>query len=40
MRHSDMKLTMAIYTDAAQLPLAEAIASLPLAGTHKAAIAK
>ncbi|MBL9215392.1 MAG: site-specific integrase [Opitutaceae bacterium] len=29
MRHSDIKLTMRIYTDAGQLPLAEAVAKLP-----------
>lgn len=29
MRHSDMKLTMKIYTDASQLPLATAVAQLP-----------
>ncbi len=29
MRHSDIKLTMRIYTDAAQLPLTEAVAKLP-----------
>ena len=29
MRHSDIKLTMRIYTDAAQLPLAAAIGNLP-----------
>jgi integrase len=29
MRHSDIKLTMKIYTDASQLPTAAAIASLP-----------
>lgn len=29
MRHSDIKLTMKIYTDAAQLPLSEAIRKLP-----------
>lgn len=29
MRHSDIKLTMKIYTDAAQLPLASAVANLP-----------
>ena len=29
MRHSDLKLTMKIYTDAAQLPLAASVAALP-----------
>jgi integrase len=29
MRHSDIKLTMKIYTDAGQLPLADAVAKLP-----------
>ncbi len=29
MRHSDIKLTMRIYTDAGQLPLADAVAKLP-----------
>jgi integrase len=29
MRHSDIKLTMRIYTDAGQLPLAEAVSKLP-----------
>jgi integrase len=29
MRHSDMKLTMGVYTDAAQLPIAEETARLP-----------
>lgn len=29
MRHSDIKLTMKIYTDAGQLPLAAAVANLP-----------
>lgn len=29
MRHSDIKLTMKIYTDAGQLPLADAVANLP-----------
>ncbi len=29
MRHSDIKLTMKIYTDAAQLPLASAVSKLP-----------
>lgn len=29
MRHSDIKLTMKLYTDAGQLPLAEAVAKLP-----------
>jgi integrase len=32
MRHSDIKLTMKIYTDAAQLPLAAAVAKLPPIG--------
>ncbi len=29
MRHSDIKLTMKIYTDAGKLPLAEAVMKLP-----------
>lgn len=29
MRHSDLKLTMRIYTDVAQLPVAQALAALP-----------
>jgi hypothetical protein len=29
MRHSDIKLTMRIYTDASQLPTAAAVAALP-----------
>jgi hypothetical protein len=29
MRHSDLKLTMKIYTDVSQLPLAAEIAALP-----------
>ena len=29
MRHSDIKLTMKIYTDAGQLPLADAVGRLP-----------
>jgi integrase len=29
MRHSDMKLTMGVYTDAAQLPIAQETARLP-----------
>ena len=32
MRHSDVRLTMKIYTDAAKLPLAEAVAALPSFG--------
>jgi integrase len=32
MRHSDLKLTMKIYTDAAQLPLAAGVAALPSFG--------
>lgn len=34
MRHSDMKLTMKIYTDASQLPLAAAVAQLPTIDGH------
>jgi integrase len=33
MRHSDIKLTMRIYTDAGQLPLANAVAALPRIGS-------
>lgn len=29
MRHSDLKLTMKIYTDASQLPLVASVAALP-----------
>jgi integrase len=29
MRHSDLKLTMKIYTDVSQLPLAACVAALP-----------
>jgi hypothetical protein len=29
MRHSDLKLTMKIYTDASQLPLAAGVGRLP-----------
>lgn len=32
MRHSDMKLTMKIYTDTSHLPLAESVAKLPGSG--------
>ena len=32
MRHSDIALTMKIYTDAAQLPLVDAVAKLPAVG--------
>lgn len=32
MRHSDLRLTMKTYTDAAQLPLADAVARLPQIG--------
>jgi hypothetical protein len=29
MRHSDVRLTMKIYTDASKLPMREAVAALP-----------
>lgn len=32
MRHSDLKLTMKLYTDAGQLPVATALARLPWNG--------
>ncbi len=32
MRHSDLKLTMKIYTDASQLPLVAGVAALPSFG--------
>jgi hypothetical protein len=32
MRHSDLKLTMKIYTDVSQLPLAAGVAALPSFG--------
>jgi hypothetical protein len=32
MRYSDLKLTMKIYTDASQLPLAASVAALPSFG--------
>ena len=32
MRHSDIRLTMKIYTDASKLPLKEGIAALPWVG--------
>ncbi len=35
MRHSDIKLTMRIYTDAGQLPLADAVTNLPSFGVSK-----
>lgn len=35
MRHSDIKLTMKIYTDAGKLPLADAVAKLPSVGVSK-----
>jgi integrase len=36
MRHSDLKLTMKIYTDASQLPVADSVARLPSFGLQSA----
>lgn len=38
MRHSDIRLTMKVYTDPARLPLAEAVASLPAFNPWRAQI--
>ncbi len=35
MRHNDMRLTNTTYTDASQLPIAEAVKKLPTFGTVK-----
>jgi len=39
MRHSDLKLTMKIYTDASQLPLAASVAALPSFGVGNSTLA-
>ena len=35
MRHSDIRLTMKLYTDASKLPMREAVAALPWFGAEK-----
>lgn len=39
MRHSDLNLTMKIYTDASQLPLAASVTALPSFGVGNSALA-